>query len=133
MNYLSLTQGNSDFEDFDDEIVAIDSRSGTFYSMKGRAKLVWRALADGLRLEEFRERLTNLNERESILLNEMIRDLRESGIAGDAPNGSGAIDPTAWTAEAPAQFEKNADFDDLIRLDPIHDISEDGWLGSRAS
>lgn len=128
-NWIQIEKSVTDFEDFGDEIVIIDSRNGVFYALKGRAMVLWRALGNGLLSETIEVEVKKLELEESSVLNAMLCSFLESGILESSVK-SGPFEPTemeGWSTAKPAGFERNADFDDLIKLDPLHDVGDKGW------
>ena len=123
---LTVAKTTADFEDFGDEIVIIDSTSGAFYSLKGRAIPLWRACVQGLDLRHLEQALHELDDVEQQVIRDMLADLRAASILVEqAPGTSGTL--LEWGGFAAAKFERNDNFDDLIRLDPIHDVTDQGW------
>lgn len=122
---LIVSTATADFEDFTDEIVVIDSNTGAFYSLKGRAIPLWRAWTQGLQPQRLDDALAVLEEYEQDLVRTMVQELETAGIlVRDERPVQGVLD---WGDFPPASFIKSNDFDDLIRLDPIHDVSDQGW------
>lgn len=115
-------------EDFGDEIVLMNPDTGAFYSLRGRAAGLWRACATGAGVADTTAAIGSLEAAESALLDGMLTDLRSAGILsvvdGTATAGESSPPPLG---DSPATFTKNDDFNDLIRLDPIHDVDDAGW------
>ena len=123
---LTIAKTTADFEDFGDEIVIIDSASGAFYSLKGRAIPLWRACAQGLDLAHLERSLQELGSTEQEHIRAMLAELTAASILVEqAPGTAGTA--LEWEGFDATKFEKNDNFDDLIRLDPIHDVSDQGW------
>lgn len=123
---LTIGKTTADFEDFGDEIVIIDSASGAFYSLKGRAIALWRACVQGLELAHLEHALQELESAEQQNIRAMLADLTAASILVEqAPGTAGTA--LEWEGFAAAKFERNDNFNDLIRLDPIHDVSDQGW------
>jgi hypothetical protein len=123
---LTIAKTTADFEDFGDEIVIIDSASGAFYSLKGRAIPLWRACAQGLDLAHLERSLQELDSAEQQNIRAMLAELTAASILVQQALGTAGAG-LEWGDVAAAEFEKNDNFDDLIRLDPIHDVSDQGW------
>jgi len=127
MSLLRIARNAAESEDFGDEIVVIDAASGAFYSLRGRAMSVWRACERGVEPSALDRALGALDAGERNSIAAMIAELRRAGIIVETPaDGAPATDLT-WGDLPPAQFHRNDDFNDLIRLDPIHDVSDQGW------
>lgn len=122
------------FEVFDDEVVVLDVTEGTYYACGGWIVDVWGALTTGA----FTGRIVNdVSSHFGIAAVEVERQLSDftaklvkETILLDAEaikNPEGAV---AFSARAfqPASFEKHADMQDLLTLDPIHDVDlKKGW------
>lgn len=119
----------SNFEDFDDEIVIINNQSGVFYSLRGRAMNVWRACLPGIDSALLDERLREIDEEEQHIIRGMITEFIDNGLFIRTEELGSRQAMEDWLSAAPANFERNDDFDDLIKLDPIHDVGDQGWPG----
>lgn len=124
---LDLNADAASFEDFGDEIVVIHNDSGVFYSLKGRAVAVWRGLAAGLDTAALDATLRATSPEEADTVQRMLAELESKGIAVPAASPTCGVPDLAASGLGPARFESNSDFDDLIRLDPIHDVADSGW------
>jgi hypothetical protein len=124
---LDLNPDAASFEDFGDEIVVIHNDSGVFYSLKGRAMAVWRALADGLDAAGLDAGLRPTSPEEADTVQRMLAEFESNGIVVPSVSPSCTVPDLAGSGLGPARFESNSDFDDLIRLDPIHDVADSGW------
>jgi hypothetical protein len=127
MTNLILDPTSATFEDFGDEIVIIHNASGVFYSLTGRAMAVWRGLAEGLDPGFVDARLREIAAVDADTVRAMLAEFTERGIV--VPFERATVEPATLDLAdlGPARFDSNSDFDDLIRLDPIHDVSDDGW------
>lgn len=127
-------------DSIDGEVIVIDLRTGTYYSLRDSAAELWgllqrspgaspRELADalGARYE------TNGHDVESAVTGFMGR-LREEGLVTEV---EGELPPTfvAPTLDpngqprifvAPA-LDKYTDMQDLVLIDPVHEVSGAGW------
>lgn len=124
---FGLNPTAASFEDFGDEIVVIHNDSGVFYSIKGRAIAVWRALETGLDASAVDARLRAVSPEDADTVKRMIGELVSRGIAVPVAGVPAAAFDSDDAALGPAAFESNSDFGDLIRLDPIHDVDARGW------
>jgi hypothetical protein len=125
----------------DGEVVIINLASGRYYSLQDCAAEVWAGLKAGLDLDRITTSLTARYacEREEArsTLDVFIADLeKESLIVSAGDDGGGA------SAGAPADTDQNpdarkpfnpprltvyADMEQLLLLDPIHEVDERGW------
>ena len=123
-------------ECFEDEVVIINLENGNYYSLNGTGSEIWRELESGGSAEAVAAAFVARYESPETAIREgvesFLRDLEEQGlvtgtesVAGDAP----AIQPPV---ESKAAFELPelavfSDMQDLLLLDPIHDVDESGW------
>lgn len=123
------------FEDFGHEVVAIDLSDGSYFTLKGGSVEVWRLIGEESRLDRMLAALADrfvldepslgriadfLTWCEDASLVQVTGDLREE-VLGSRPSGQG-------TAPLPdLEFEKISDIQDILTLDPIHDVDDTGW------
>lgn len=124
---FKLNPTAASFEDFGDEIVVIHNESGVFYSIKGRAIAIWRALEGGVDGAAADAQLRAISAEEADAVKQMLTELSSRNILVRVAEPAGPLDDLAASPLGPARFESFSDFDDLIRLDPIHDVDERGW------
>jgi hypothetical protein len=113
-------------ESVDGEVVAIDFATGSYFSLRGPAEAAWSAL----RGDEARdvttvaaavaERFADEADTGPVgaFLDQLVDEglLERTGEASTDGNGTGGL-----------TFEKFTDMEELILLDPVHDVSEAGW------
>ena len=118
------------FEAFDDEIVVVNLDTGTYYSLRGSGPKVWMALAAGVHADDLADAiaraagLTSASVRGELEM--LIAALIEARLVVIAAR---AVAPTAeWTGsfDAPV-LETYTDMQDLLLLDPVHDVDQTGW------
>ena len=115
----------------DGEVIAINLETGTYYSLAGPAARIWNALAAGHSADEIegainppadaaalRESLAAFLD--SLLAEQLIRPVERSAPAS-------ALLPISPWPEATLRFERFNDMQDLLILDPIHEVDEAGW------
>ena len=116
----------------DGEAIVIDLRSGRYYSLLGPAATVWSRLLAGHSPAEILESVTGAPTHEELgtSLQRFVDHLLAEGLirpSSDAvargPGGSLA----AWPLEA-LRLECFTDMQDMLTLDPIHEIDDEfGW------
>lgn len=133
---------NSDtfaFEVFDEEIVALNVVDGIYYAFGGAAAAAWPYLVAQHSVPTVASALA---ARYAVLPDELARDLAAfverlvgenilvtapEGISVDAPEIAG-LPPASAQAYEGFLFERHADMEDLLTLDPIHDVDPSkGW------
>jgi Coenzyme PQQ synthesis protein D (PqqD) len=122
-------------ETIDGETIVIDLASGTYYSLQGAGPVIWNAIAAGESPDQVADRLAVAYPDEpdaAATVRSFVAELQAEGLL--VPNGSppaGAPAPLP-AGEAPAAFapptlEKYTDMQDIILLDPVHEVGERGW------
>ena len=110
-------------ETVDGEVVAIDFDTGSYYSLRGPAEAVWSALGDSLQPLVV---VAAGAAGEPALVAAFLDQLVEEGLVErDGP-------PADGTETGELAFEKFSDMEELILLDPVHDVSEAGWPNAPA-
>jgi hypothetical protein len=114
-----------DIEVFEDEIVAIRIEDGTYYMFKqGNAFLTFNYLNQGGSIEKLKLSLDG-NPTFSTSLNQFLQFLKEEGFQFKDDSKLEIELPQFTNPEF--NFKKFDDMGDLIKLDPIHDVSDLGW------
>jgi hypothetical protein len=114
-------------EGVDDEVVAIDFNSGSYFSLRGPANVAWSAL-DGSEARDVGHVAAAVAEhhpdqadpdRVHALLDRLTADglLERTGDPSAEPD----VDLGGLA------YERFTDMEELILLDPVHDVSEAGW------
>jgi hypothetical protein len=107
-------------ETIDGEVVAIDLETGTYYSLRATGALVWAGI-------DARVAVADIAAGIGIGIDALIADLEAESLIRPATEP-----PTPWSCEpdpdAPApELERFTDLEDLLLLDPIHDVDAEGW------
>jgi hypothetical protein len=119
-------------ETTDGEVLSIDFTSGSYYSLTGPAEVIWTAVGDHADLDQIvrsvadRYHDDDLIGRIRVFLDSLVAEglLDRAEIEGDgsAPAPRGGPEPLGEPA-----VEKYTDMEEIILLDPVHDVSEAGW------
>ncbi|TGP21956.1 PqqD family protein [Mesorhizobium sp. M1D.F.Ca.ET.184.01.1.1] len=117
-------------DDFDGEIVAINLDTGIYYSIKDSAALIWHDLADGHSVESLLglvQARPDLHEAVEGFVNELVKTGLMRPAEGSVAPAPPRIAAVAATMPAPV-LEPFGDMQDLLLLDPVHEVDEDiGW------
>jgi len=119
------TQGN--------ETVVIDFSGGTYYSMVGTASTVWMLAASGIGDRAIVDMLTSRYDGDASVIDEQtalfLSDLVARGllIVSTASPDDATTTSTARTPWSQPKLEAFNDLNDLILMDPIHDVDDAGW------
>lgn len=122
-------------ESLDDEVVLIHLEKGSFYNFGKTGIDIWKGLMSGLTAEQLVTSLGDRYEAESDTIatevNRFIEKLSQEELIVADENAEAAIPEAAGVDEkSPFELpvlEKFTDMQDLLLLDPIHQVSESGW------
>ena len=133
-------------ETLDGEVVIIDLRTGSYYSLTSSGAAVWEALDRGFSMGEVAKSLSGRygmapNDVEPSVLG-LVEELKAEGLivgvdGDDGEREASAPDPDDATSVdqpfEPPRLQKFEDMQDLILLDPVHEIDEEaGWPHARS-
>jgi hypothetical protein len=142
MRFYQVNRPDVVMESFEGEVILVHMKSGNYYSLQGSAPLIWDCINHGHSLEEISDQLApSLSTDEHQASKEHIRGsiekLVEELVAEDlvvpvANAFSSASGQTPGTMKSNGQFmppvlERYTDMQELLLLDPIHDVDETGW------
>jgi hypothetical protein len=122
-------------ETIEDEAIVVNLSTGTYYSVKGDSILLWNAIVGGASVDEIAEVAAEMTQESrqtaAAAVDRFCESLVREGLvverdAGDdtaakvdlSGGGRGMLEPS---------FETYADMQDLILLDPVHEVDERGW------
>jgi hypothetical protein len=119
-------------EVIDGEVVAIDLESGRYYSLEGPAARAWEAIqagqdVDGIVDAVAAEARVGTDEARA----DVAAFLAELEAEGLLLGGNGDGPPEPGPGRVPLVLHRYTDMQDLIVLDPIHDVDETGWPNRR--
>ncbi|MEO1725148.1 MAG: PqqD family protein [Pseudomonadota bacterium] len=121
------------YEVFPDEVVVLDVIDGAYYSLGGSMPVIWSSLISGHAISSMSSALAGAygvgEEAAAQQLGELTARLREESIIADAtPADTATTLATDGTTFSQFTYEKHVDMQDLLTLDPIHDVDrESGW------
>jgi hypothetical protein len=121
-------------ETIEGEVIIVNLDKGLYFSTDGVGACIWAMIIAGRTADEIRIWATgalDAGDAVSADVTEFLDDLRENELIRTVlePRGGDDFDMPA----APATYEKPtlhvyADMEELLLLDPIHDVSDDaGW------
>jgi Coenzyme PQQ synthesis protein D (PqqD) len=130
-------------ETIEDEVIVIDLKTGSYYSLRAAGAEIWRGVECGLAEDEIAEVLgarydgswDEIGAAVSGLLSELSAEgLIESanGAEGSSPVEPAATDDRPRERFQPPVLEKHTDMQDLILLDPVHEVDARGWPHAQA-
>jgi hypothetical protein len=124
------------FESFESEVLVINLRSGSYYSLRGSAPAIWLQALRGLGSAEIaRELAASCRIAESQVapaVTRLIEELTAENLlvpCEGEPAPPGAEQPAAPLPGEFSEpvFERYTDMQQLLLMDPIHDVDPAGW------
>lgn len=122
-------------ENFGDEIVAVNLDTGVYYSMRGSAATIWKLLADGHAVDRIAAALAAVHDDTATTIpgdvTAFLATLAEAQlvVATEAPLVAPALSLPASERRpyTPPTIDMHSDMQDILLLDPVHDVDEAGW------
>jgi Coenzyme PQQ synthesis protein D (PqqD) len=118
---------------FDEELIIAHYGSGLYYSISSTGSLIWQALRSGMTDESVIAWLAGQFPKDAAAIDPMVRAfvtrLLEEGLI--VPIGSSPAKPPPALPEvdrlgAPI-LQRYDDLQELLLLDPVHDVEDAGW------
>jgi coenzyme PQQ synthesis protein D (PqqD) len=125
-------------ETIDGEVILIDLKTGTYYSLRGVGAAIWQGIVRGADTEQIagdlQSRYDATEDQTAAAVDNLVAELEREGlIRGDDGGGEPAQVPAAANGAVPQlpfeppSLEKHTDMQDLILLDPVHEVGAEGW------
>lgn len=143
MTHFRVNSPNVIHEIIDGEAVLVNLESGSYYSIDSVGAVVWDYVEKGLSTSQIVEAIAGQYDGEQADIAQGVQQLfvqlQEEQlivpIEGPPSNGHTPIINAPANGQGKPQFEtpvlhKYTDMEDLLLLDPIHDVDESGWPNS---
>jgi len=121
-------------EVIDGEAIILNFESGCYYSLNESGMAVWQAIQDGCNqqamLSALHQRYHDVGDEAASDLTEVLKllELEQLIVPSDSLVVEGSsVHEGATTAYMKPGLEKFTDLQELLLLDPIHDVDESGW------
>ncbi len=124
-------------ESFEGELVLVQMKSGNYYSLQGSAPLIWELIDRGSSIEDVGNLLVERHPDDAEEIRRSARSLVEELVAesllvpvSSAPSPASAGTSGLLDSDTPfvlPVLERYTDMQELLLLDPIHDVDETGW------
>ena len=125
-------------ETIEGEVILIDLKTGTYYSLRDAGATVWQAMQNGAGEDgiaaELRSRYDASDEQIREAVRRLLAELEREGLvraddgeAAPAATPSASDNGGARVPFAAPVLEKHTDMQDLILLDPVHEVGAEGW------
>lgn len=125
---------NISWERVDDEVIAIQLETGRYYNLLSTSAEIWSLLAEGTTIESLSRTFSKLfpgNESILIEIESFIQECTKAKLLLiDQEIKTELIDHkilTSLDTWVTPQLIEYSDLQDLILVDPIHDVKESGW------
>lgn len=124
------------FETFDEEIVAVNLDTGNYYSISKTGPMIWMDAVNGFSMEEIVDRVRSryTGERAAIatevgaFIDRLLSDDLLVESSDDSPRRECTLESVADKTQFESPLIENySDMQDLLMLDPIHDVDAAGW------
>ena len=127
-------------ETIDGEVIVIHLERGSYFSLRDSAAELWALVEEGCEPDAIARALAgrygaSSSEEVTAATERFLEELRQEGLVVES-NGTPAAVPAlepATTEFPPPQLEKYTDLEDLIKMDPIHEVEPEGWPAPRQS
>lgn len=129
----TINRESVSFDFLEGEVVAIHLGTGVYYSLRGAAATIWQILAAPAEAADLAAALASGYDVPPEIAREdaqhFLQRLRDEQLLVEGIRvGSPALAQVgAKQAYSPPTFERYADLQDLLLLDPIHDVGAQGW------
>jgi hypothetical protein len=125
-------------ESVDGEVLIINLESGAYYSADGSGEEIWALLAAGVAIDEAVDHLAlrygpSSHAAIAAAVQRMADELLAEQLLVPSSDRVPQLDPPALAACSFAEplLQKYTDMQDLLMLDPIHEVTEEGWPNIR--
>jgi len=134
------------YETFENEVVVVHFESGNYYSLEKTGADIWASIAERLTVTEIVQvlsrRYTDVPPDVEKTVSQFIDELHQEQLviaAGDeapADLKGDEASPAPRVESEPSNFEppilqRYTDMQDMLLLDPIHEVDETGWPAAR--
>ena len=139
MTHYQVNSPNVIHEIIDGEAVLVNMKNGSYYSIDSVGAVVWEYIEKGMSISQITEAIANqyAGDQETIATSiaELIDDLQNEHLivvneSTTTINDNATGQTTSYVNKpdfVPPILNKYTDMEDLLLLDPIHDVDETGW------
>ncbi len=135
--YLRVNKPKVILETFDDEVVLVNLDSGSYYTIDNVGLDIWVHIEQGAGTDEIVKKMIDAHEADSTheetAVLEFVDELAREGLVVPAERpDTGAAQAEAEVVAKQPGFDPPVlrgytDMQDLLLLDPIHEVDETGW------
>lgn len=142
VGYFRVNKPKIIFEGFEDEVVLINLENGNYYSLEGAAAFIWTLIQSGTHMNEICGKLdvkySGQKETLESALSQFVDELlgeelifpsekpesENTEFSNDISLNEAVPDKIPFV---PPSLNRYTDMQDLLLLDPIHEVDESGW------
>jgi coenzyme PQQ synthesis protein D (PqqD) len=131
---LRVASANVHSKVFDDEVVVLEMKTGTYFSLRGSGVDIWSLIernASAAQIAEALEvRYEGAKAEIEAAVDGLVGQLAEAALIVDdhSIESNGIPDARGDGAPFPApELERFTDMQELLLLDPIHEVDDSGW------
>ncbi len=125
------------YENMDHEVIIINFNTGDYYSLRETAKLIWSCIENNISVSHI---ITAFVQRFPIQIAQIEQDLKlffqqlmNENLIEPSSSIDNSFDISILLDQSPFNYyvqpvlQKYSDIDQLLLLDPIHDVDNTGW------
>lgn len=135
MPFWAINHDSVSADCLEGEVVAIHLGTGIYYSLRGPAAAVWQALGQpadtavlaAVLAAQFAVTPSRAEQDAADFLGRLLAENLVVASDTTAPAGEAPAPAPERATYAPPELERFADLQDLLLLDPIHDVGAQGW------
>jgi hypothetical protein len=131
---LRVAGANVHSKVFEDEVVVLEMKTGTYFSLRGCGVEVWKLIEENASTARIAEALEARYDAPGSGIASAVESLVDELTEGGLIVSDRSIEPGGTishaTEKAPfsaPEVERFTDMQDLLLLDPIHEVDDSGW------
>ncbi len=139
-SYYRINGPNIIHEAFEDEVIVLNMNNGNYFSLSKASADIWKLIANGATIpaiiQAIRQRYQGDDSEIEAGITQFVSQLEQENLvtAGDNEVGRQSQPITVDSAKEKLSFQmptlqKFSDMQEMLLLDPIHDVDETGWPG----
>jgi hypothetical protein len=122
---LRVAHANVHSKVFEDEVVILDMGTGTYHSLRGGGVGIWELVLEQSTPATVVAAFTGDDIAAEV--DAALAQLVAAGVVVADPTIDAGAPPVASRPFAPVEIETFTDMQDVLLLDPIHEVDEAGW------
>ncbi len=124
------------FEEAENEVIVVDLLNGVYYFLTGTAAYIWMALHAGLTPHQIGDEVARTGASEDVVnedVGKFVQELISLHLIAASDNTAMEIstipsrDDYLVGGYTPPSIETYSDLQDILLLDPVHEVDEAGW------